>query len=300
MSHKRAIVIPTNPHLEFYGGTAIGSLIAHKMFADKQGAVYWDLEKGSCSTDINTAYFYETEEGAATYKAKVDFIDKKDNIKPNEEKYIPNWRKINWQMKQSPGQVWVKLRDIFPLKRKHPLADFRKAIDGDVLRRVQNFAIVDDPAFVAIPSRFSLNEFVDDYIYRLASQKDEKLLEADIEEMVWFMMLDKNLEYVDRQRGKDDRIDVAFKNKENDFIIVEIKRGIAGLSALKQIRRYMKIIGRKHKARQLAGVILCRKADFELQTKVKRLKAQGKDNISIDEYKFSIDFRLIKDMLAQG
>jgi hypothetical protein len=269
------------------------------MFADRHGAVYWDLEKGSCSTEITTAYFYETEKGAVTSRATVDFIEKKENLKPAEEKYVPNWRKVNWETKQSQSQVWVKLRDIFPLKRKHELGDFRKAIDNDVLKRVQNFAIVSDPSFKSRSIRFSLDDFLDDYIYRLSFQKNEKLRENDIEEMLWFMMLDKNLEYVERQRGKDDRIDVAFKNKKNEFVVVEIKKETAGLEALAQIRRYMEKIERERNPRSLAGIILCRTADLYLQKKVEDLEKRGEVRITVDEYKFSIDFPTTKDFLSK-
>lgn len=293
MVSKKAIIIPFNPHLNFYGGSAIGSLAAHKMFADRHGAVFWDLTRASTHDDIKTAYFYDTDEKAVTYKAKIEYIKPKEEIDPKEEKYIPNWRKVNWEDEQTPGQIWLKLKDIFPLKRKHALSDFLKASDGKRLKRVQNFAIVKDPNFKEEKIRFSTENFIDDYIHRLVSHKEEKLQETDIEEMLWFLMLGKNLQYVERQKGKDNRIDIAFKGPKNQYIIVEIKKGTAGLETLKQIKRYMKNIKAKKKTKKLTGIILCRKADIKLQKAIKKEK-----NIHIDKYKFSINFPQIEKTLA--
>jgi hypothetical protein len=292
MGFRNAIVIPFNPHLDFWGGSAIGSLAAHKMFADKYGSVFWDLARSSPHHDVIVAYFYDVQERAVTFKSKVEFMELKNNINPNEEKYIPNWRKVNWEDKQTPGQVWLKLRDIFPLKRKHNLSDFEKISDGKKLKRVQNFAIVKDPRFKEEKIRFSLDHFLDDYVYRLTYHRDEKLQETDIEEMLWFLMLEKNLKYVERQRGKDNRIDIAFKDHKDQFIIVEIKKGTAGIETLAQIKKYMKEIGIKRGAKKLLGIILCRKADAKLQKAVKKEK-----NIFIDEYKFLIDFPRIRALL---
>ena len=74
--------------------------------------------------------------------------------------------------------------------------------------------------------------------------------------MLWFLMLEKNLEYVERQKGKDNRIDITFKGPENQYIIVEIKKGTAGLETLEQIKRYMKDIKAKKKTKKLTGIIL--------------------------------------------
>jgi len=295
MSFRNAIVIPFNPHLDFWGGSAIGSLPAHKMFADKHGSVFWDLAKAGSHYDIGIAYFYDTEEKAVTFKCKVEFMEPKENINPKEEKYIPNWRKINWEDEQTPGQVWLKLKDIFPLKRKHGLSDFQKVSDGKKLKRVQNFAIVKDPRFKEERMRFSLDRFVDDYVYRLVSHRDEKLQETDVEEMLWFLMLEKNLEFVERQKGKDNRIDVAFKGYQNQYVIVEIKKGTAGLETLEQIKKYMKEVGTKRGAEKSLGIILCRKADMRLQKAVKKEK-----DIFLDEYKFSIDFARVKKLLTEN
>lgn len=293
MSFRKAIVIPFNPHLNFWGGSAIGSLTAHKMFADQHGAVFWDLARASSYSDVGVAYFYDTEEGAVTFKAKVEFIEQKNNINPEEEKYITKWRKANWKLEQTPGQVWLKLRDIFPLEQKRRLSDFQKVSDDKELKRVQNFAIVKDPSFEEERIQFTVDRFIDDYVYRLASQENEKLQETNIEEMLWFLMLEKNLEFVERQKGRDNRIDIAFKGYKDYFVIVEIKKGTAGLEALRQIKKYMKKIGVKRGAKKLLGIILCRKADIRLQKAVKNEK-----DISIDEYEFSIDFPRIKELLA--
>lgn len=262
------------------------------MFADKHGAVYWDLAKASPHLDVHTAYFYDIEERAVAFKANVEFMAPKQSIRKEEERYIGNWRKINWNMPQDSGQVWLKLNNIFPLKRRHRLLDFQKASDGRKLERVRNFAIVKDPHFKNVKTRFSLAQYFDDYVYRLASGENEKLREKDIEEMLWFLMLDRNLEFVERQKGGDNRIDISFKKDKNNFVIIEIKKGTAGLKTLSQLKDYMKKISAERSPDKLLGIILCRKTDIDLREHIKNEK-----DIMIEEYRFKASFPTIEKYL---
>ena len=115
MVFKKAIVIPYNPHVDLEGGTGAGSLLAHKFFAEKHSAVYWDLVNASPHTDVQVAYFYDPKEQAVNYKASVELIEKKESLSEKEEMYIPNWRKSSWEGKQWPGEVWLKIKEILPL-----------------------------------------------------------------------------------------------------------------------------------------------------------------------------------------
>jgi hypothetical protein len=291
MAMKTAIVIPFNPHLDFLGGSAVGSLIAHKWFADKHGSVFWDLIHAAPHPEIKTAYFYDKEEKAVTFKSKIQYMKIKEYVKENDEKFIPNWRMISWGRKQDPGQIWLKLRDMHPLKRKHRLSDFAKT-DGSKLERVQNYAIVVDTNLKASDEKITSDAMIDDYIYRLTSQTGERLKEKNIEEIFWYFMLEKNLNFVDRQRGKDHRIDVAFKDNEGNYIIIEIKRGTADIDTLDQIKTYMKEIIKKEEAEKVIGIILCRKANLDLEEAVKE-----EENIFIDKYRFLISFPKLEEKL---
>lgn len=291
MRSGRAIVIPYNPHVDLEGGTAAGSLIAHKNFADKIGAVYWDLINATSHSDIEAAYFYDPAEGVVTHRSTVVLMEKKDDLNDKEEKFVPNWRRMVWEPEQLAGQVWVKLKDIFPLKDKHKLSDFKKVVDGRPLKGVRNYAVVEDPAWATESMRFSLSEFIDDYIYRLMSQGSEKLRESDIEEILWHQMMERNLEFVSRQEGRENRLDVAFRHGK-DFVIVEIKKDTAGLDTLEQIKGYMKKTKTEREAEKVFGIILCRKADLRL-----REAAKKEDKIEIDEFRFSVEFPRIKEIL---
>ncbi|KPV63566.1 MAG: hypothetical protein AOA66_0843 [Candidatus Bathyarchaeota archaeon BA2] len=113
--------------------------------------------------------------------------------------------------------------------------------------------------------------------------------------MVYGLMLEKNLEFVDRQRGRDNRIDITFKDDKGNFIVIEIKKGTADINTLNQVKRYMKEIMVKEAPEKVSGIILCRKADVELRKAVKNEK-----NILIDEYKFSISFPKIEEKSCEG
>lgn len=289
-----AIVIPFNPHLDFWGGSAVGSLVAHKMFADIRGAVYWDLVQASPHWDIKTAYFYDPQEKAVTYRAELQLMLPKEDIKRTEIRYIPDWRRISWNDEQDLGQVWLKFRNIFPLKQKHRLSDFKKISDGEKLRRVQNFSVVEDPHYTFRELRLSPKVYADDYIFRLATRKEEKLQEVDLERILYSIMLARNLKYVERQKGKNNRIDVAFRNRKNWYIIVEIKKGTANLQTLAQLKRYMKTFKKRKQVKKIFGVILCRKANVTLQKAIMK-----ENNIKIDEYTFGMKFPRIEKMLSR-
>jgi len=109
------------------------------------------------------------------------------------------------------------------------------------------------------------------------------------------MSLEKNLDFVDRQRGRDNRIDITFKDGKGNFIVIEIKRGTAGINTLDQIKRYLKEIMVKEDTEKASGIILCRKADVELEKAIENEK-----NLVIDEYKFSISFPKIKERVDEN
>lgn len=281
-----AIMIPFNPHLRFHGGSSIGSLIAHKWFADEYGAVFWDLLRCSPHNNVNSAFFYDVKEKAVTHKGKVEYIRYKHDINKKDEKYIPNWRKINWEQSQDPTQVWIKLYDIFRLKRYHKLSDFYKR-DNTTLKRVQNFAIVQDKNYKVIVENITINNIIDDKIYGLLIQKD-KLIERDIEDVLWYFLVNKNLTFVDRQQGKDNRLDIAFENKKGDLIIVEIKKGVADVDTIDQIKKYMMDVQLKLNKKVKLGIILCRKAELNLKEVIKE-----ENDIVLDEFHFNIEFPVI-------
>ena len=281
-----AIMIPFNPHISFHGGSSIGSLIAHKWFADEYGAVFWDLLRASPHNAIRSAFFYDVKEKVVIYKGKVEYIKYKHDIDKKDEKYIPNWRRINWEQSQDPTQVWIKLHDIFRLKKYHKLADFYKR-NNTSLKRVQNFAIIQDKDYKVIKEKNTINNIIDDHIYRLLLQEN-KLIERDVEDILWYFLVNKNLTFIDRQKGKENRLDVAFENNKGDLIIVEIKRGVADIDALDQIKMYMKNVQQKLGKKVKLGIILCRKAEFNLKEAIIK-----ENNILLDEFHFRIEFPII-------
>lgn len=287
---KIAVVVPFNLHLDSLSGSVLGSLIAHKSFADRHCAVFWGLWNARPHPEVKTAYFYDAEEKAVTFKSRVEIFDKKENIEKSEEKFVPNYRKEYWDAEES--LIWLKLRDICPLKRKRLLSEFTKW-DGGRLESVRNFALVVDAELEAKTEKITVDLMIDDHLYRLITQENEKLQEKDIEEMLWNLMEEKNLEFIDRQRGRDNRIDIAFKDSKGGLIVIEIKKGSANIRTLDQIKRYMREIMTNQATDKISGIILCKKADVKLQEAVMNEK-----NIVIDEYKFSISFPKIEERIA--
>lgn len=68
---KEVLILIVNPKLEYSSGAGIGSILAHEIFAEKHGAVYWDYLGMTKKKDMTILYFYDVSKGRITHKADV-------------------------------------------------------------------------------------------------------------------------------------------------------------------------------------------------------------------------------------
>lgn len=122
-----------------------------------------------------------------------------------------------------------------------------------------------------------------DYIGDLLSAG--RATEKDIEELFSYRLADK-LSLVKRQGSfqKAGRLDLLYKNNRGKYILYELKKGIAKLPTLNQIKRYMKACRKKPET--IKGIILAKSIDPELEKALSR-----EPNIEARTYFFSIGLK---------
>jgi RecB family endonuclease NucS len=111
--------------------------------------------------------------------------------------------------------------------------------------------------------------------------------EKDIEDLFYYRLM-KNARIVDRQGAfrNAGRLDLLVEDRRGNFVVYELKRGVAGPAALKQVKGYMKGCAKEHRGKRIRGVILARDAEPEL------LDALGKvPNVEFKKYWFSIEMK---------
>ncbi len=286
---NKAIIIPANPHPKgggrWMGGASVGKILPHMTFIKKHGAVFWGFGGGQSINnmeDIKKGYFYITPDKSVKFVFDIDYIKIKKSIPKKDINYIPEWRKWDW--KNYGEGYYIKISKITQLKKSRRLSDFVKISDDKRVRRVQCYVIVKDPNYKtekrSINSREIVNDIIDNCI------KDGRISERDIEDIFEHMLFDKNYEYIGRQDDyRNDRIDIVYKDKCDNFIICEIKKSTADFQTLNQIKRYIKKIKKEHKPKNITGIILCKDATPKLENLVKKEKY-----IKIQKFRFSVDF----------
>lgn len=291
MSKEKAIIVAANLKGDYRGGPTIGSILAHASHIEKEGAVLWSIvpsrriiKNSFAHPEIKRGYFYNVTDKAVSHAFDIEYIRTANQTKEKRGiyKYLLEARKLEWKSRRDVF-YWVKITSIYRLKREHQLKDFNKYEDGKPLPNCRNYVLVADPHFQHYNTKVTRREIMSDYIADLLSRKELK--EKDIEELFSYRLADK-LSLVKRQGSfqKAGRLDLLYKNRLGKYILYELKKGIAKLPALKQIKRYMK--ASKIKLQDIKGVILAKSIDPELYQALR-----NKPNIEAKTYFFSIELK---------
>lgn len=285
---EKSIIIPMNPHGRYSGGSTPGSIVAVKWYADKKGGVLISFDRW-CKY-INSlekprlGFFYDSSLGKVTHRFSIVNVTDDNGVK-SVKKYLPPWRKEVYKAR-NPGRrrTWMLIKDIFKLKEPKKLSSFGK-------ERAQSFVYSDIGELEYSKEKESPDDFIDDIIYRCAVSGTDKLAENDLELIVWALMIKNNAEYVERQRsedgGKNIRLDILMKTSKGDYVVMELKRGIAEKKTLRnQLRPYMMRVKRKLRLTKLKGIIVARGMSNDLE---KELSKTANANISFIPYKFALN-----------
>jgi len=296
MPKEKALIIAANLKRNFAPEYKdVGNVLAHASRIEKEGAVLWNFSKPNRGVshsfphpEIKRGYFYNVADKAATHVFDIEYIRNADQIKEKRSiyRYLIESRKPSWK-EERDETYWMKITTIYRLKREHSLHDFRKYADQKPLVICRNYAIVVDPHFQHHNEQITRREIMSDYIGDLLAVG--KVTEKNIEELFSYRLAEK-LSLVERQGSfrKAGRLDLLYKNRLGRYTLYELKKSIAKLPALDQIKRYMKCSIEKHRIRlkDIEGVILAKSIDPELA------KALSKEpRISAKTYFFSIELK---------
>jgi hypothetical protein len=291
---EKAILIPANPNLRYESGSNEGSIIAHAVRVEEEGADIWclvvpgnwegsDFRHGG----IRAGYLYDVPEKTVTHLCKIEWIKPLSHVRFREaNKYSAVRFKTRRNFEQrSKGLYAVKITGILALKRVHRPEDFLKYDDGKPVERVMNYCIVENPHFAHHDKHVTRGEIMSNHMADLLLRG--RVTEKDIEDLFYYRLM-KNARIVDRQGAfrNAGRLDLLVEDRRGNFVVYELKRGVAGPAALKQVKGYMKGCAKEHRGKRIRGVILARDAEPEL------LDALGKvPNVEFKKYWFSIEMK---------
>lgn len=296
MPTEKAIVIAANLKGDFrQENKNVGNVLAHASHIEKEGAVLWSIVKpgqGSGKSfphpNIKRGYFYNVTDKAVTHVFDIAYCDTSDQMpdKRSIHKFLTDARKLGWK-ERCDEFYWMKITGIYRLKREHSLHDFKKYKDHKSLPNCRNYAIVVDPHFQHYNDKITRREIMSDYIGDLLSAG--RVTEKDIEELFSYRLADK-LTLIERQGSfqKAGRLDLLFKNRLGRYMLYELKKGIAKMPVLEQIKRYMKFWTKKLKIKphEITGVILAKSIDPELYKAL-----NDEPNLEARTYFFSIELK---------
>lgn len=297
MSREKAIIIAANLK-GYFGSDAIdvGNILAHASVIESEGAVFWSIirkngynQKPFLYPDIKRGYFYSVTDKAVTHVFNIDYIQSGELLaERGAQRFMIPARKDRWSNRRG-YYYWVKISAIYRLKKEHPLMDFKTFKKNSPVGNCRNYTIVLDPHFAYHNWKVTRREIMSDYIADLLVRGE--VTENDIEELFSYRLAEK-MQLKERQGffQKAGRLDLFYINQAKNYIVYELKKGIATISALDQIKRYMDACIKKYKLRatNIRGVILARSIDPKLSVD---LQLEKKYNIETRTYSFSIDFK---------
>jgi len=293
---EKAILIPANPNRRYKGEGDEGSIIAHAIrIEDKdKRADCWRLVvpgSGEASNfphrGIRAGYLYDVREKGVTHVCEIEWIKPLSGVGFKEaRKYLAEKFKNRRNFEQRAKWFYaVKITNIFALKRVHRPEEFLKYEDGKPVKRVRNYCIVQDRHFKHHDKHVTRGEIMSNHMADLLLRG--RVTEKDIEDLFYYRLM-KNAKIVKRQGAfrKEGRLDLLVEDRLGNFVVYELKKGVAGPAALKQLKGYMKGCAKEHRGKRIRGVILAQDAEPGL------LDALGKEpNVKFKKYYFSIEMK---------
>jgi len=313
MSIRKAIVVPVNPNITYYGGTFIGRILPHIAHIKKTGGVIWNCGRAFPHyKDIKKGYFYETDKKAITYefdiikiydwsnKDVLEFflyqLNQEKASEIEEVKYVPIFRKddldaiqYEFEMGKRKNAIGIVIKEINILKEPISPQRLIKVSDNKPIKT--NAAVRSHP-IVYYNSKFKTLKrdldpkiMIHNYIKKIIEA--QQYTERDIENILEYGLYNSDYEFVERQTSlKDGRIDILYKTKDS-YNVIELKKGMADIFTLDQISIYIEDVKKEYNVDNVKGIIICETATEQLKSAINELP-----EISLNQFTFEINFSL--------
>ena len=295
---KKALLIPANP-ARVFGGEAgnEGSIIAHAIKIEEEGAVIWRLMMPGNHysidfphQDIRRGYIYDSSEKRVTHVCDISWIKQMSELSFREVR-----RLCLGELRPGPDYdrrttyFWIiKITSIYALKTTHRIQDFKKFSNGEPLSSIlRTYAIIRDPEYAHHDKHVTRGEIISNHMADLLLQG--RITERDIENLFFYKLM-KNSKVIRRQGAfrKAGRLDILVENRLGHLTVYELKKGLATISALDQVKRYMRALAQEEKGsnKNISGVILARDADPDLR---RALNKKPNSDVVFKKYIFRVE-----------
>ena len=216
---------------------------------------------------------------------------------------ITEGRQYPASMNSNPNQIWGALRRWF--KDENIYAGDRVQIIYDPLKeKIDGRAIVE----ISLVQRAEVTEHLPVAPIIIEDEEAERLAEVNMQmenDLENFLvenlhLIDKDLKLFQDEKGKSGRqyiteigdIDLLCK-KNNDFVVIELKKGRSSDKVVGQISRYIGWVKEKlANANSVKGIIIVHDFDNKL-----KYAALAHPNIELKYYKISIEFVTEQDVI---
>ena len=313
MSIRKAIVVPVNPNISYYGGMFIGRILPHIAHIKKTGGVLWNCGRAfpHYYKDIKKGYFYETDKKAVTYEFDIIkiydwsnkdvlafFLNQLNQEKASgiEEKYVPIFRKndldaiqYEFEIGTRKNAIGIVIKEINALEEPISPQRLIKVSDN---KPIKTNAAVQSHPIVYYNSKFKIlkrdldpNKMIHNHIIKIIEA--QQYTERDIENILEYSLYNSDYEFVERQPTlKEGRIDILYKTKDS-YNVIELKKGVADISALDQINTYIENVKKEYNISNVKGIIICETATEQLKDTINKFP-----EISLNQFTFTVNFSL--------
>ena len=150
---NKAILIPANPNRIFSSGADEGSIQARIERLARDGAVFWRLMAPGDwvaadfpHNDIRKGYLYDVSQRLVTHACDIAWIKPMSEISLQESGvfFLEKFESQERFDEVAEAFYVLNIISIRPLKTPRSLSDFKKYNDGQPVKLVRNYCIVED------------------------------------------------------------------------------------------------------------------------------------------------------------
>lgn len=148
---NKTILIPANPFRKFLGGQDEGSIEAHDKKIREEGSVYWRLRAPGNwvaaefpHAEIRNGYLYDGSIKKVTHTCDISWIRPMSGLsfEDSNKYFLENFQSQDHFREVAELFYVLKITDIRPLDQPIPLSEFRKYNNGEPVKLVRNYCIV--------------------------------------------------------------------------------------------------------------------------------------------------------------